>query len=117
MAVYYSPETNDVYEAPRKGADDHFEVGFPDGPEYKYHYSFYVFNPKTMEWELSKERVSEDVRKRRDKALRESDYTVLPDVPIKDADKWKEYRKELRDISKQEGFPFDIEWPKRPGDR
>ncbi len=27
---------------------------------------------------------------------------------------WKEYRQALRDISKQEGFPHNVKWPKDP---
>ena len=27
---------------------------------------------------------------------------------------WKEYRQALRDISEQEGFPHDVEWPVDP---
>lgn len=29
---------------------------------------------------------------------------------------WAKYRKALRDIPQQEGFPFNVEWPKKPGE-
>lgn len=28
--------------------------------------------------------------------------------------KWSEYRQQLRDITKQEGFPYNVEWPEKP---
>lgn len=48
--------------------------------------------------------------------LRESDWTMLPDVPMSKGDKtlWIEYRKQLREIRSQAGFPFEIEWPLSP---
>ena len=29
---------------------------------------------------------------------------------------WAQYRQALRDIPQQEGFPFNVEWPKKPGE-
>lgn len=54
-----------------------------------------------LAWELAK------------KLLRESDWTMLPDVPMTAGDKtlWIEYRRGLREIRLQAGFPADIQWP------
>lgn len=43
----------------------------------------------------------------RDSLLEESDWTQMPDSPLSEERKgaWAEYRQELRDITKQEGFP------------
>ena len=30
------------------------------------------------------------------------------------SDEWREYRQELRDITTQEGFPHNVEWPNEP---
>lgn len=48
--------------------------------------------------------------------LRESDWSVLPDVPMlnETRQEWKEYRKALRDIRSQSGFPENIVWPNPP---
>ena len=48
--------------------------------------------------------------------LRESDWSVLPDVPMTKGERaaWIEYRKALREIRLQAGFPADIVWPKAP---
>lgn len=61
--------------------------------------------PSTVaEWETAK------------RLLRESDWTMLPDVPMNKVDKarWIEYRRQLRDIRLQPGFPEEIDWPWRP---
>lgn len=52
-------------------------------------------------------------RDRRDALMRETDWMVLPDSPISDADREKvlAYRQALRDVPAQPGFPVDIAWP------
>lgn len=56
------------------------------------------------------ERKSKEVRKIRNQLLSETDWTQFPDSPANSSD-WIEYRQALRDISKQEGFPWHVEWP------
>lgn len=48
--------------------------------------------------------------------LRESDWTMLPDVPMTAGEKtaWVEYRRALREIRLQAGFPANISWPNIP---
>ena len=58
-------------------------------------------------------RAAESVRTTRNQKLKETDWTQIPDCTV-DKTVWKEYRQELRDISKQEGFPHDITWPEEP---
>ena len=53
------------------------------------------------------------VRDDRNRRLAESDWTQLPDSPP-DALTWGVYRKALRDIPSQPGFPWDIIWPEAP---
>lgn len=54
----------------------------------------------------------------RQELLASSDWTQLPDANqnLDDEDRklWLEYRQDLRDITKQPGWPVDVEWPKRP---
>jgi hypothetical protein len=50
---------------------------------------------------------------KRNELLRDSDWTMLPDVEV-DKEAWVEYRKQLRAISEQEGFPINITWPVPP---
>lgn len=48
--------------------------------------------------------------------LRDSDWSMLPDVPMTAGDKvlWIEYRRALREIRLQPRFPSDIQWPVAP---
>ena len=57
-------------------------------------------------------RAAENIRLRRDTFIRESDWRAVSDIELEP--EWKEYRQALRDITKQEGFPYDVKWPKDP---
>jgi hypothetical protein len=48
--------------------------------------------------------------------LIESDWSMLSDVPMSSGEKadWIEYRRALREIKLQPGFPDNIIWPARP---
>ena len=48
--------------------------------------------------------------------LRQSDWTQLADVPLSAEKKaeWNTYRQALRDITAQEGYPFNVVWPTEP---
>jgi hypothetical protein len=50
------------------------------------------------------------------KLLAESDWSMLPDVPmtVGEKAKWIAYRKALREIRLQAGFPNSIQWPAKP---
>ena len=56
------------------------------------------------------------VIRERDQKLSESDYYVLSDYPSTEEglDAVKTYRQALRDITAQEGFPKEVEWPGKP---
>lgn len=85
--------------------------------------------------ERDEDRAAELARRIRNKLLDASDRhctfdRILPEAPagsgIADwiawlktlagvaGNAWGVYRQALRDLPAQEGFPFDIEWPKRP---
>ena len=55
---------------------------------------------------------AENIRNRRDNLIKESDWRAVSDRKLEPA--WKRYRQALRDITKQEGFPHDVEWPVDP---
>lgn len=59
------------------------------------------------------DRLAEGIRAERDRLLAACDWTQLPDAPV-DASAWKEYRKKLRDVTKQKGFPKSVQWPVPP---
>lgn len=56
---------------------------------------------------------SEKIIDIRNRLLSESDWTQLLDVNVNQK-AWKKYRQSLRDITKQEGFPFFVQWPEKP---
>lgn len=53
------------------------------------------------------------VREERNQKLKDSDWTQLPDSPV-DKEAWAVYRQDLRNISQQAGFPWDVTWPEKP---
>lgn len=65
-------------------------------------------------WVLDENKASNNVKNKRNLLLKESDWTQLPDVPIITRNTWLDYRQELRDITLQVGYPFDIIWPQEP---
>jgi hypothetical protein len=60
--------------------------------------------PSEIEWERTKG------------LLRDSDWTMLSDVPLTVGEKqnWIAYRKALREVRSQNGFPDNIIWPNKP---
>ena len=55
-----------------------------------------------------------NVRSQRDKKLAECDWTQADDSPLKAASAWTTYRKSLRDVPTQAGFPHNVTWPTKP---
>jgi len=56
------------------------------------------------------------IRSRRGEMLRECDWTQLADLSLESAQhsQWVHYRQALRDITKQNGFPWNVTWPVSP---
>jgi hypothetical protein len=54
-----------------------------------------------------------EVRQQRNELLSACDWTQLPDSPA-DHEAWAAYRQELRDVTSQEGFPWNVVWPEMP---
>lgn len=55
----------------------------------------------------------QNVRDRRNELLSASDWTQLADASV-DKVAWSEYRQQLRDISVQPTFPYQVSWPAKP---
>jgi hypothetical protein len=68
---------------------------------------------------VSDEDVAQQVRRRRDSLLSESDWVTVKAVDQNAADNlgiqvpqvWLDYRQALRDITAQDGFPHNVIWP------
>lgn len=59
------------------------------------------------------EQLAAHARSKRDALLRSTDWTQVPDAPVNQQD-WATYRQALRDITLQDGFPKNINWPVEP---
>jgi hypothetical protein len=122
-----------VLEGPQATGGDHYQFSQRDGVEQinGQWYTKYVLGPvfqnyfdennilHTAEEQESAYKAQKDaeqaksVRDQRNLKLSESDWTQVADAPV-DKAAWATYRQELRDISKQAGFPWDITWPVAP---
>jgi hypothetical protein len=56
---------------------------------------------------------AERVRADRNQRLADCDWTQLSDAPV-DELAWAVYRQQLRDVTTQTGFPWDVVWPDSP---
>lgn len=66
--------------------------------------------------EPTDEEVAEQVRAERDRRVAETDWYMMPDYPAdpETLEVVKSYRKALRDITLQSGFPRAFKWPVVP---
>lgn len=60
--------------------------------------------------------LAENVRSERNRKIAKTDWYMMPDYPAdpETLEVVKGYRKALRDITLQSGFPRDVEWPVMP---
>lgn len=54
-----------------------------------------------------------EVRNTRNNKLAQSDWTQLADAQV-NKELWSTYRQALRDVTTQQGFPWDVSWPVEP---
>lgn len=73
-------------------------------------------DPVTPPYEPTDEELARQVRYERDRKLEETDWYMMPDYPAdpETLEIVKNYRKALRDITLQSGFPRDVKWPVVP---
>lgn len=94
-------------------------VGYVDNPAKKRVLNGEVVNaPPTPEDEL-KEIAQTELRRKRDRLLRDSDWSQAGDVPFEPTQRqqWVQYRKALRDLPDQYSDITDIsqvQWPQKP---
>lgn len=73
-------------------------------------------DPVTPPYEPTDEELARQVRDKRERKLEETDWYMMPDYPAdpETLELVKNYRKALRDITLQSGFPRDVKWPVVP---
>jgi hypothetical protein len=67
-------------------------------------------------WVPSFDKQSEDIKSKRNLLLYQSDWTQIPNTPLtaEQQQAWADYRQQLRDITSQSGYPFNVVWPTPP---
>jgi len=83
---------------------------------------FFVWNNDTFSWQDprdSQQKYSDaasSVMSQRRAYLYDSDWTQIPNNPLTDEKRqeWAQYRQQLRDITSQAGYPFNVIWPVAP---
>ena len=68
---------------------------------------------KGVAWEAgANDRALEELRRKRNNLLEESDWRAVSDLTMSDA--WKTYRQTLRDLPANTADPYNVTWPKEP---
>ncbi len=62
-------------------------------------------------WVVTDEVLAGRIREKRNLLLSETDHLTQPDYPITNRDEMLAYRQALRDITNQDGFPTEVNWP------
>ena len=80
----------------------------PDGEAY--------FNYETKKWDLDYLGQKELVSSKKNDLLYKSDWTQIPNNPLTQEQQqaWTVYRQQLRDVTSQSGYPFNVVWPIQP---
>ena len=63
--------------------------------------------------QLPQDTAEKNIRNQRNNLLQDCDWTQVADAPV-DKAAWATYRQELRDITDQTGFPYNVIWPTPP---
>lgn len=99
----YNPATHNLTEGDPILIDDMWE-------------KVWAVTPATPEQIAERTSAKEsEVRQQRNALLSDSDWTQLPDAPGIPA-MWAPYRQQLRDVTSQPGFPWDVIWPVIPSE-
>ena len=123
-----------VLEGPSATGGDHYQFSQRDGVEQvdgKW-YTKYILGPVFTDLAAEGDRPAQtaaeqeaaykaakdaeqakSIRDKRNTKLSESDWTQVADAPV-DKATWATYRQALRDVTKQTGFPWTIDWPTQP---
>lgn len=77
---------------------------------------FSVFDYALKQWVPNSDLAENYVKTNRNKLLYQSDWTQLPNSPLttEKQQEWANYRQQLRDITSQSGYPFNVVWPTQP---
>jgi len=105
------------------GSEDYAPVEWVDRPTFNSERErCYIGNPVNLNgvWKTSwiveqipDSEQADKLRLKRNEFLKECDWTQLEDSPVNKV-VWAAYRKSLRDLPEQSGFPWEVVWPQKP---
>ena len=77
---------------------------------------YYTFDWNTKTWILNYSVAANDVKTKRNNILYSSDWTQIPNNPLttEKQQEWATYRQQLRDVTAQPGYPYNVVWPTPP---
>ena len=101
-----------IFEGPQHQGPPPYSQTYRDGIECIKGKWYTKYSIKQQDKEPIDEQRAVGVRLTRDNLIKESDWRAVSDRKLEPG--WKRYRKALRDITKQEGFPHDVDWPIDP---
>ena len=104
-----------VFEGPQ-AQPTRYQVGFADGVvqiDGKWYTKHSVAEMDADAITAKDEEQAKSVRQQRNEQLKASDWTQVADAPVDQA-AWATYRQALRDVTGQEGFPWNVTWPEQP---
>jgi hypothetical protein len=103
-----------VFEGPQ-ATPTRYQIAFRDGVEEIDGQWFTKYSVADMEQQAADALDNQQkaaIREERNKRLAETDWRFRSDMTPSQA--WKDYCQSLRDVTTQEGFPWDIQWPEKP---
>jgi hypothetical protein len=115
-----------MFQIPEQIAMKYLDYYYKDGTFKKYPdkpSEYHSWNPVLETWEepenyqqLLFDEAASKVKQKRQQLLTATDWTdtVSASTRLGNYNTWQFYRQELRDITKQEGYPFNIIWPTQP---
>ena len=115
-----------VFEGPQATGGTVYQYSQRDGVEQQSDgnwYTKYILGPVFTDGETTAaaqeaaykaqkdEEQAKNVRASRDTLIAKTDWTQCADISAAVKAKWVPYRKALRDVPQQAGFPFNVIWP------
>ena len=85
--------------------------------------NYHIWNLETEQWQepenyqqLLFDEAASKVKQERQQLLATTDWTdtVSASARLENYNAWQFYRQQLRDITTQEGYPFNVVWPTQP---
>jgi hypothetical protein len=77
---------------------------------------YWFFDYLGKAWAQDGTLVAEQIKRKRNDLLMQSDWTQIPNGPLTSERQaaWGIYRQALRDITSQQGYPLEVVWPTAP---